>query len=77
MHTMALKENTSRRVYTQNSRSELQITGHFWLRGPQFVGGEGGCPMEIADLLDKDPSITAIAVVRDGGGEVYQQMKQD
>jgi hypothetical protein len=46
----------------------------FHITGPQIVGGDGGAPQWVADVLAAHPEIEEIAVNRGGSGVCYARM---
>jgi hypothetical protein len=71
-----LRGNTKPALHASHSCSKLEISGHFHIRGPQFVGGDGGLPLWAAAVLE-DPSIEAIAIVRKESGTVIQRLDRE
>jgi hypothetical protein len=74
MMTFALKGSREPQVHAAHSRTRLQIRGCFHITGPQIVGGDGGAPQWVADVLAAHPEIEEIAVNRGSGGVCYARM---
>ena len=69
--TFALKGNHSRTIPASHSTTELEISGHWHVQGPQVVGGAGGAPQWVYDLFKEDPRIKNVAISYEDGGVVW------
>lgn len=70
-----LRGSKAKQVYSQHAHSgELTISGFFDCRGPQPVGDDGGCPVWVDEVLEKNPKIKMIVLTYERGGVVYSRM---
>lgn len=76
MITFAMRGNRQPQVHASYSTKQLEIKGLFHLSGPQIVGGEGGAPQWVADVLEAHPEIETIAVNYNGRGACFSRMSR-
>ena len=76
-----MQGNKHKRLYASFAQGPLEITGCFWMQGPQPIGVEGGIPEEIAQLFENKPDLQTVSLEWKSGGRtnavIYSRMKEE
>jgi hypothetical protein len=63
-----------KRIHSSFAYGELEISGQFYLSGPQKVDD---VPKAVRDIMEAHEDITIVAIQREGGSAVYRRMASD
>lgn len=69
----AMRGSNRKTIYSSHSNRPLEISGSWFVSGPQPVGTEGGCPQFVADIFNQYPELKTISLGFEKSGVVFSR----